>query len=91
MSKYMVTYDLRKPGQNYDNLIAAIKSYGGWVKVSESSWFIRTNSTAAEVRDKLNAHTDSGDRLMVAGLSGEAAWRNCIATNDELTNFFNNN
>ena len=88
MSKYMVTYDLRKPGQNYDNLIAAIKKYT-FVKVTESSWFIKTSDNATVVRDNLNKHIDSGDRLMVAALTGEAAWNNCIAPSEDIKKLLN--
>jgi len=90
MSKYMVTYDLRKPGQNYDNLIAAIKTYKN-AKVTESTWFIAADATASEVHKRLYAHMDSSDRLMVAGLSDAAAWQNCIASDDELQGFYKNN
>lgn len=90
MSKYIVTYDLRKPGQNYDELIKAIKTYK-WAKVTESAWFVATTSTSAEVRDKLKAHIDAGDRLMVAALTGAAAWRNCIADDEALKKFLNDN
>jgi hypothetical protein len=88
MSKYIVTYDLRKPGQNYDALIAAIKKYT-WAKVTESSWFIKTSDSASVVRDNLTRHIDSGDRLMVAALTGEAAWLNCIASGDDIKKLLN--
>lgn len=86
MTKYVITYDLRKPGRNYDGLIAAIKTYA-WAKVNESSWFISTNQTPSEVRDKISATVDSGDRLMVTALTGAAAWRNCIASDNDLKTF----
>jgi hypothetical protein len=83
MAKYVITYDLCKPGQNYDNLIAAIKKYS-WAKVTESSWFIGTADSAATVRDNLLRYIDSGDRLMVAALTGEASWHNCLASTDDI-------
>lgn len=84
MAKHIVTYDLRKPGQNYDNLIAAIKKYPQWAKVTESSWFIVTWDSAATVRDNLLKQIDGGDRLMVATLTGAAAWHNCIGSTDDI-------
>ena len=90
MSKYMVTYDLSKPGQKYEELIKSIKAYKN-VKVTESLWFIVANDTAADLRTRFGAFLDSDDRLMVAGLTGGAAWRNCIASNDDLKTFLNNN
>jgi len=84
MAKHIITYDLCKPGQDYDNLITAIKNYPQWAKVTESAWFVNTNSTAATVRDNLAQYMDRGDRLMVATLTGEAAWRNCIASDDDI-------
>ena len=45
MSRYIITYDLSKPGRNYDDLYQRIKSYGTWAKIAESSWAIVTDQT----------------------------------------------
>ena len=73
MARYIVTYDLVSPGQNYEELHKRIKSYGTWAQLAESSWAIMSNQTAVEVRDHLKAALDSNDRLLVGRL-GSSAW-----------------
>lgn len=84
MSSKIIEYDLQKPGRDYDALYEAIKSYGTWAHVTESTWFIKTEDSCAQVRDKLKQVVDSNDRLFVATLTGEAAWHNVICDNDFL-------
>lgn len=75
MKTYLVSYDLNKPGKNYDKLIEAIKGYGTWWHHLDSTWIIKTNNTAVEIRDYLWKHMDSSDELLVVRLSGEGAWQ----------------
>ncbi len=84
MTSMIVEYDLRSPGRNYDELYKAIKSYGVWAHVTESTWFIKTNDTCVQVCNKLAAHMDGNDRIFVAALSGVAAWRNVICDGEYL-------
>ena len=70
---YIVTYDLCKPGQNYDELIKAIKTYH-WCKITESAWVITTTKSSVEIRDYLKGKLDKNDKLFVGKLTGEAAW-----------------
>lgn len=81
--KYLVTYDLNTPGKNYYSLINKIKSYS-YAKVCESTWIIRSNSNAVQLRDELRHLLDSNDRLFVSKLTGEAAWYNCIDTDNNI-------
>lgn len=71
---YIIGYDLMRPGQSYDSLFEAIKSYRTHWHMLDSTWLIRTARSAAEVRDHLMQHIDGNDKLIVARLSGEAAW-----------------
>lgn len=71
---YFISYDLNNPGQNYDDLIDAIKKYGTYCKINKSDWIICTNDKAKIIRDNLKKYLDSNDRLFVGGLSGEGAW-----------------
>lgn len=70
----MVGYDLNKSGQNYDKLIDALTAYGTYWHHLDSTWLIRTTKTCVEVRDELKAFIDGNDELLVAELSGVAAW-----------------
>lgn len=84
MPCYIISYDLRKPGRNYDSLYAAIKAYGTWGKINESLWAIVTEQRAIQIRDNLKGHIDANDRLFVIKSGVEAAWLNSIADNDWL-------
>jgi len=60
-----VTYDLSQPGRNYEQLIAALKAYPSWWHHLESTWFIVTPKSAADVRDELWKLLDRNDKLLV--------------------------
>lgn len=84
MTSMIIEYDLRAPGRNYDDLYKAIKAYGVWARITESTWFIKTNENCAQVRDKLLKHMDGNDRIFVAVLTGAAAWRNVLCSSEYL-------
>lgn len=84
MTSMIIEYDLCAPGRNYDGLHKVIKAYGVWAHITESTWFIKTNESCAQVRDKLKAHMDKNDRIFVAELTGTAAWRNVICDSEYL-------
>ena len=84
MSSKIIVYGLRQPGRDYDALYEAIKAYGTWAHITESTWLIRTDATCVQVRDKLMTVMDNNDRLFVGKLSGEAAWNNVICENEFL-------
>ena len=74
MSTYVVTYDLHTPGQKYECLSKKLEAYGTYYHIQGSVWIIKTNKSAAAVRDELVGCLDGNDKLIVARLSGEAAW-----------------
>lgn len=84
MTSMIIEYDLRSPGRNYDELYKAIKSYGVWAHITESTWFIKTSESCVQVRDKLLAHMDGNDRIFVAALTGVAAWSNVLCDSEYL-------
>jgi hypothetical protein len=73
MSIYLVTYDLRKPGQNYDALYDALKSYP-YCHDLESVWFIQSNRNSGDIRDHLKGFIDANDRLFVSRVDYWASW-----------------
>jgi hypothetical protein len=82
MSAYLVSYDLDKPGQDYTDLIDAIKQIGG-VRTLYSEWFVATATMSAKtIFEHLSAFVDANDRLLVVGLSGEAWWNNLMTSNE---------
>jgi hypothetical protein len=75
MKTYLIGYDLDKPGQNYEVLFAAIKALtASWWHCLDSTWIIKSDSTAVAIRDLLIPHIDKNDKLLVVQLSGEGAW-----------------
>jgi hypothetical protein len=73
-----VSYDLMKPDKNYDAVISAIKGISGkWARVHYSLWYVKTDLTASQTAQKLWAHMDSNDRLIVVDTTTNAAsWYN---------------
>lgn len=70
----LIGYDLNRPHQDYPELISAIKAVGTWWHCLDSTWIVKTDLTCVQVRDRLKVHIDSNDELLVAKLTGEAAW-----------------
>lgn len=65
---YMITYDLNKEGQKYEDVIQAIKdaSTGVWCSYWKSSYLIKSNYTSADdVCKVIEPYLDSNDRLIV--------------------------
>ena len=67
MSVFLVTYDLNKPGQNYDELLKKIKSYS-WARLSESSYAICTNSSLQQVYSDVRSCLDKSDHIYMITL-----------------------
>jgi hypothetical protein len=83
MGKYLISYDLDKPGQDYSRLISEIERLGG-VKILYSEWLLRSNASAEQLRNHLRAFIDSNDMLLVVALTGEAAWTSLMASNNRV-------
>jgi len=75
MRVYMIGYDLNRPGQNYGDLIEAIKklSNGYWHWL-DSTWIIGSELSAVAIRDSLMPYLDASDELLVARMASEVAW-----------------
>ena len=81
MAKYLISYDLDKPGQEYHRLIKELERLGA-IRVLYSQWVFRTTSTAVQIRDYLRSFIDSNDMLLVVALTGEAAWTSLMVSNE---------
>ena len=89
MKCYLISYDLRKT-RNYEALYEAIKSFGPWGKINESTWIIGSYQSAVQIRDYLLNFIDSDDRLFIVKSDREAAWQNVMADNQWLKNTLSN-
>jgi hypothetical protein len=81
MKKYLISYDLDKPGQDYNRLIGELDRLGA-LRILYSEWILRSTSNAANIRDHLRAFIDGNDMLLVVALTGEAAWTSLMVSND---------
>lgn len=64
---YMITYDLNKQGQEYEEVISAIKacSNGCWCTYWKSSFLIKSSLSANQICERIQPHLDSNDTLIV--------------------------
>ncbi|KRT13198.1 SinR family protein [Pedobacter ginsenosidimutans] len=89
MKTYLIGYDLNKSGQDYKDLIDAIKNLSPtWWHHLDSTWIIKSDSTASAICDALAVHIDGNDELLVVKLSGEGAW---IGFNDKGSKWLKDN
>jgi hypothetical protein len=78
-----ISYDLYAPGQNYEKVIAAIKSLGTWAKVQKSFWYVKSTSSSSQAADAVWLVMDSSDSLIVVDATNNTAhWHNL---NNEVT------
>jgi hypothetical protein len=75
MAIYVVGYDLHpKAGEKYDDLINTIKNLGGWWHCLDSTWLVKSDLSATDVRDRLWKHMKADDQLLVVTYSRPSAW-----------------
>lgn len=72
MPLFAITYDLKRPGQDYPTLWKALRDAGAQ-RALESVWMVKNNQTAIEIRDVLKGMIDTNDRLLVVDVSTWAA------------------
>jgi hypothetical protein len=68
MAVFLVTYDLKKPGQSYDRLLEYIKTHS-WARLSESSYAIRTNASTDDVYERVRTFVNANDTVYVINLT----------------------
>lgn len=64
MPSYMVSYDLRAPGRNYQPLYDALTNAKA-VKALQSLWFLDDPKPSTQVRDILRGLVDANDGILV--------------------------
>jgi len=71
-----ISYELQKPGQNYDALYDAIKKAPSWCHPMTSHWFIRTEESAQTWVDRLRRVMDQNDSIFIVNITGQerAGW-----------------
>lgn len=72
-----VSYDLNSPGQNYERVIARIKSLGNWAKLQKSHWYLDTTYSHEYIAKNIWEVMDANDSLIVINsTTNNAYWYN---------------
>lgn len=75
MAAYLVSYDLIRPGQEYDRLKERIRGLGAYTQVLFSAWVVSTNlMNARQIIDHLSG--DANDSFFVVEIQGEWSPKN---------------
>ena len=80
---HIISYDMASGG-DYGALHEAIKAYGTWARITESTWAIVTASDTVTVRDALARYLPRGSRVFVVESGKNAAWNNVICASEWL-------
>lgn len=76
MPVYVISYDLNKPGQNYQALYQRIKGIGTWCHPVDSTWYVVSNSSALQITNHLLPVIDKSDSLIVSDVGKDTAFFN---------------
>lgn len=68
MAVLLVTYDLKKPGQNYGPVHEYLKTFA-YCKYLESVWLLDTTTSPTNIRDKLKSLVDGNDVVFVVQIT----------------------
>lgn len=74
MRRYIISYDLYRPGNNYSDLTTKIKRLGeDWEHPIANLWIVETKLTAGEIRSILGDHLVTGDKLYIREVGEDVA------------------
>lgn len=85
MAVFVVTYDLNKETKR-PPIVAKVKSFGTWAKLSESSYAIHTTSSPEQVYNFFKPLLDGNDNLYVITLTTPYFGQGSKVVNDWLLN-----
>lgn len=69
MPTFLITYDLRTPGQNHAKVLAYIRRYQSHKMLSESCYAVSSRRTAVSIRNDLSEFFDRNDSVYVIELA----------------------
>ena len=84
---FYISYDLDKPGQNYQPLLNRLRELGA-INILLSDWQLKHTASAVDIRNDLQRFMDGNDRIFVAVLTGEAAWYNVLTSVEAVKKTF---
>jgi hypothetical protein len=90
---YLISYDLVKPEQHYDSLIASLRKRGA--KRPLLSVWLLSSSTSLDLEALVNSlrregGLDADDRLFVTEIVAEAYWWNPLIPHGEIQLLYGN-
>lgn len=68
---YLISYDLKQPGRNYDDLYSVIKSADDWAHAMDSLWFINTTESVKVWSNRLRQVLDENDWILVVDITSQ--------------------
>ena len=71
--RFVISYDLNRPGQNYTTLWEALEQLGAQ-RILQSQWIVRRNTSAQELNNFVWQYMDQNDRLLVTCLDDGSWW-----------------
>ncbi len=75
MAILCVSYDLYKePGRAYDKLITVIKSFNSWCHPVESTWYVDTSLSPADLLAQLKPQLHSKDKIIITPVTVNGGW-----------------
>ena len=80
MKRFIVSYDLLRPGQNYHQLFNALEVLGA-KRALLSLWVLRGDYKALSIRDHLMRYIDQNDRVIVTEMGDWATYNSMVDIN----------
>ncbi len=74
MANFLIAYDLKKSGQNYECITEKLTKLGAFHS-QQSVWLLNSQSTCATIRDHLKGCLDTNDELIVVKIEDWATYR----------------
>jgi CRISPR-associated endonuclease Cas2 len=68
---YLVTYDLNKPRQDYENLFDALKQAGTWWHHLDSTWIVKSNEDIGNFANRIKKEIDQNDSLLIVEITND--------------------
>jgi hypothetical protein len=66
---YLVSYDLKIPGRNYEQLYNVLKSSPKWWHYLDSTWILRTSESMDIWVDRIRAVIDANDHFLIVNIT----------------------
>lgn len=68
---YLVSYDLKTPGKDYQAVYEVLKGAPGWWHHLESTWVISTNESISTWTDRIRKIIDANDSFIIVEITGQ--------------------